>query len=184
MVGGVRTFLPAVLGAVLLLACSDAPSSVQGGEYIYEGGPPSMVSADDGGGDAIETPDVMLPPGCQAGGASAGSTWTDLYTCYFGPMGVASCTAFSVCHVTNGVGGGIWLCGTDQATCYSGIKTQISGNNAMQTFLYGALHKANPGSGDINNMPATQDLSGTSYTFTTDDLMRISSWIQGGAPNN
>lgn len=56
-----------------------------------------------------------------------------------------------------------------------------------QQSLYTDLHKAN--ASGLNNMPCGGNLvscpsSGSTYTFTSDDLARISTWIQQGAQDN
>jgi hypothetical protein len=54
----------------------------------------------------------------------AGSTWTDLYGCYFGPGGVASCSALGYCHGgarDPGGGGESFVCGPTKDTCWQGI---------------------------------------------------------------
>ena len=82
-------------------------------------------------------------------------------------------TMAASCHGTGGAGTGIWTCGPDQNTCYTGIKNEISSTTPSQTTLYSALHKVNPGASDLDNMPLASDFSCCAYTFTDSDVMRI-----------
>ncbi|HZU82341.1 MAG TPA: hypothetical protein VE987_05475 [Polyangiaceae bacterium] len=165
---------------VLLVGCGDAALTVQGGEYVYEGGPPSTISTgDDGGGS--DGPGSMLPAGCQVGGANGGSGWSDLYLCFFGPSGVANCSVTAACHGPGG-SAGFWTCGAGKDACYQGIQAVINGvTDPTSCLLYQQLRKPD-GSGF---MPLS-GLTPTSppYTFSDSDLMRIATWLQGGAPNN
>jgi hypothetical protein len=60
------------------------------------------------------------------GSPQLGHTWTDLYTCYFGPTGKANCSAQSACHATLGYSGGIpgggavsgFTCNADKHACW------------------------------------------------------------------
>jgi hypothetical protein len=52
---------------------------------------------------------ALAPDPCDA--TDGGHTWTDLYTCYFGPVGKANCSAQAGCHVSP----------TSPATAYSGF---------------------------------------------------------------
>jgi hypothetical protein len=40
-------------------------------------------------------------PGCGADGGNGGERWQDLYACYFGPSGAASCTFSAGCSQTS-----------------------------------------------------------------------------------
>jgi hypothetical protein len=54
----------------------------------------------------------------------AGSSWTDLYGCYFGPGGLASCSGLGYCHGTArdpGGGGESFVCGLTKDGCWLGI---------------------------------------------------------------
>jgi len=60
-------------------------------------------------------------------------------------------------------------------------------SDPTQQSLYADLHKTS--GGGLNNMPCGGNLvecpaSGSTYTFTSDDLARISTWIQQGAQDN
>jgi hypothetical protein len=162
------------------------------------------------------------PLQASACGADAGNTWTDLYACYFGPTGKASCSAQGTCHndctgtgaLTSG-----FVCGGTKESCYLGITTpNCCGTNTSPpsdsgagdgaadagpieastacvgfsllvpaggssdpagTTLETALRGA-PGVG-LHNMPNPND---PTYTFTAEDIARISDWIREGAPQN
>ncbi len=57
-------------------------------------------------------------------GPDLGHTWTDLYTCYFGPSGKTSCVGQGFCHgSSNGTGAFPvgWTCGTTRESCWQGM---------------------------------------------------------------
>lgn len=170
-----------------LVGCADATGSVSGGQ-------PLQPSAD---------------AGCDA------ATWTCLYEDYFGPSGQASCTAQSSCHGTSGQAGAQvsgFVCGPSKEECWQGMTQGVAldaggifcpivctgtcsqtgsacPTDPTQQELYQDIHKAQGGSGQLNNMPCGGNLttcpaSGATYTFTSDDLSRISTWIQQGAQDN
>jgi hypothetical protein len=175
------------LSAMALLACSDATGSLVGGDPVTIGGggsPGDDGGGGGGGGDAALTYISSLSAACQPGGANGGDAWQDLYLCYFGPSGVASCT-FSPgnCHggsMELGTLGSGYMCGADSTACWTSIKASLvpSGTAAAQTGLYGALRKSV--SSGANNMP----LSPVTLTFQDGDMSRVASWITAGAPNN
>jgi hypothetical protein len=90
-----RGLLPALLALVAACACGcDATGGEQGGQTL--------------------APDPCASP-------QLGHAWTDLYTCYFGPTGKASCSAQSACHATqNGTGAisSAFVCGADKHACW------------------------------------------------------------------
>src|SRR5580700_6747273 len=96
----------APLAAVLILASTsssgcDATGSAQGGE-------------------------ALIPDPCAA--THGGHTWTDLYTCYFGPTGKASCSAKAGCHViANSTPASIsaFICGASKEDCWFGMTHPI-----------------------------------------------------------
>jgi hypothetical protein len=154
--------------AALLLGCGDAPTTVQGGDPLFDASPAPV--ADSG---------AAVPSACQTGGANGGSTWADFYTCFFGPSGVANCSQGSTCHGPGGQGSGTWLCGATSSECWTGIQMVIGSTSPMATQLYSGLRK--PDGSGLNNMPL-QGVNGKGpYVFTNDDLQRIRTWIQGGA---
>lgn len=98
-----RSLLAALLalGACALLCGCDATGSEQGGQSL--------------------TPDP-----CDA--TKGGHTWTDLYTCYFGPTGKANCSAQSACHVSpNSSAAAIsgFVCGSTKESCWFGMTHSI-----------------------------------------------------------
>jgi hypothetical protein len=164
----------------------------------------------------------VAPTGCTnaTGGVSGGDplvadpcagqtthTWTDLYACYFGPMGKASCSAQSFCHGTAGADGTAqsgFLCGGSQEACWKGMTAAgsiVPSQGSMkptQTLLYGSLRKALGGS-VTGTMPCNPETThdpdggstitcsadqGSTFAFTQSDLDRITAWIEEGAQDN
>jgi hypothetical protein len=176
-----------LLGRTLALAsllaapsCSAGEAAVPaggGGEWRDSG---AGVTADSAA-DAAE--EVAVVDYCaDAGGRSEGSTFADLYRDFFGPTGLASCSARSICHVSGGTGAqtsGGYECVPDEPSCWASMTSTIvpEGGSATpeQTTLYLALRKAPPihGSGP---MPRN-----SSFAFCPDDLARITTWIEAGA---
>lgn len=87
--------------AALALACvaaCDASSTVQGGQALTT--------------DPCASPEALTP------------TWHDLYQCYFGPSGKASCTAQGFCHgspTEQGGGYSQFICGSSSLECWQGM---------------------------------------------------------------
>jgi len=175
------------LSAVALLACSDATGSLVGGDQLMLGGGSSSGggSGSSGGGDGGLTYISSLSTACQPGGTNGGERWQDLYLCYFGPMGVASCSVTpGGCHGTASDPGAIfsgYTCGADSTACLTSMKGALipAGKAAAQTGLYDALRKVTA-NGTTNNMPVTPP----SLTFQDGDMSRIVAWITAGAPND
>ena len=175
----------AALAIATTAACTDATGTVQGGE-------------------------LLITDPCST---DAPSTWTSLYTCYFGPSGVASCTAQTSCHgASSQLGSQVsgFVCGGSKASCWQGMTQQVDGglfppivclsalgcsggvSDPTKTTLWGDLHQSSASNGQLDNMPCG-DPAGTpipchadtaTYTFTSDDLARISSWITQGGQDN
>jgi hypothetical protein len=186
----------------------------------------------------------LAPDPCDA--TQGGHTWTDLYTCYFGPAGKAGCSAQSACHSgTSSMGTAIsgFACGASKDACwfsmthhlyvlqdveplelcdagaaeadgscptppadagadaapicscftnpYSPLVPLGGTSDPTTTNLWATLHSASSSctSPTCNNMPCgnlgQNCLNGTgAYTFTSDDLARISAWIKEGAQDN
>jgi hypothetical protein len=86
-----------LLVATALLGC-DASGSMEGGTPIVA--------------DPCSAPDL-------------GHTWTDLYTCYFGPGGKTSCVGQGLCHggpdQTGALFPNSWVCGTTRESCWRGM---------------------------------------------------------------
>ncbi len=102
-VGVVVAVLAALLVGVASLGSSacDATGQVQGGQALH----PDPCAATDGG-----------------------HTWTDLYTCYFGPTGKAGCAAQSQCHTNLAstaapISG--FVCGDTKDGCWFGMTHPI-----------------------------------------------------------
>jgi hypothetical protein len=160
---GARAWLVLVAA---LCGCSDATGTVQGGE-------------------------ALLVDPCAGTGGAAPHTWSALYACYFGPTGKASCSAQGICHGSaTQTGSQIsgFVCGTSSQECWQGMTQGMcsggavppcpivqSGQDPTRTGLYMNLRKSD-GTG---NMPLN-----SGFTFTADDMARISAWIQEGAQNN
>jgi hypothetical protein len=147
--------LTGFIAIALSLDCGDANPTVQGGDPTYVD--PVMAA-------------------CSNGGAHSGNRWQDLYYCYFGPTGVASCGGQgSACHGTpNGLGvsASDFVCAPspDPTPCWGKLNATIGGPG-----LYVTICKSNGG----GTMP-----KGCTYVFQPSDLARIQAWIQQGAPDN
>ncbi len=166
-----------ILTSVLaLVACTGGEAGVpENGSPILD--VPVVVDA----GDAAVAPD----PCADAGDRGDGSTFTDLYRDFFGPTGLASCSAKSICHVPGGTGmqtSGGYVCSPDQDTCWASMTAVIvpdGGSSAPEsTTLYKVLRKAppTPGSGPMPRNSA--------FAFCPNDLARIKAWIASGATND
>jgi hypothetical protein len=197
---------------------------------------------------------ALAPDPCDAANKDGGGhTWTDLYTCYFGPTGKANCSAQAGCHVSmNSVAATLsgFVCGATKEDCWFGMTHPIyvlqQGGQDLQpyvtcdagaaavdggcpmspadagpdaaaicscypspanvflpivptggtpdptpTYLWSAMH----GTGSkcstnfCDNMPCGNlgqacPKGTAAYTFTSDDLARISAWIKEGAQDN
>ena len=69
---------------------------------------------------------ALAPDPCDA--TKGGHTWTDLYTCYFGPQGKANCSAQAGCHVSpNTYAATIsgFVCGATKEDCWFGMTHPI-----------------------------------------------------------
>jgi hypothetical protein len=129
---------------------------------------------------------TLGPSPCEdAGDRGDGSTFSDLYRDFFGPTGLASCSARSICHVPGGTGAqtsGGYICAPDQAECWASMTSSIVPDGGTPvpegTTLYKALRKAppTPGSGPMPRNSA--------FGFCPDDLARIKTWIASGARND
>jgi hypothetical protein len=164
------------VAALFLLAsstgCTDATGEIIGGQPLF-------VEGDDASDDA--GPSECL----DAGDRGSGSTFTDLYRDFFGPTGLASCTAMSACHISpmgRGYKNTHYTCSPDQSTCWMTMTTSIvpSGGSATPetTTMYRALRKAPP-------IPHSGPMPlGSTFAFCPSDLQRIAEWIADGAQNN
>jgi len=187
LLGLVLPLLVLVLG--LTSSCAEATGTVTGGELLIEAG-----------------------SGCAA--TCATPTWTCLYDNCFGPTGQASCsTSLGVCHLEASQSGAMisgFVCGQTKESCWEGMTMGIpadaggffppivlAGVAPASTVFYKALHQASA-TGDNPlcsgnpafdcNMPCgdpiTCHANSAPYTFTADDLVQISAWIQQGAQDN
>lgn len=154
---------------------------------------PVLAACDATGVERGGDPLVVDP--CDA--TNGGHTWQDLYICYFGPTGKAGCAGTAQCHGDPSQAGaitppGFFVCGATRESCWYGMthancpdaalpgtcRAAVTGTDATSTVLWGRLRGASgPGA---HNMPN----SSGAYTFTSDDLARISAWIQEGAQDN
>jgi hypothetical protein len=169
----------------IISSCDSATGHVTGGEYLV------------GAGDA----------------SSGGATWTALYDDFFGPNGEASCTAQETCHGDvnqNGAALSGFVCGASKEDCWSGMTFGVNQDagglppivepgttDFAKTLLHTSLHQGTSGDNTYCAMsaqafacnmpcgnPPTCSAGGASYTFTTDDLARITTWVQQGALDN
>ncbi|HXX67626.1 MAG TPA: hypothetical protein VEK07_10615 [Polyangiaceae bacterium] len=174
--------------ASVSIGCTVATGSVQGGEPLFDAAATGVVAVSseaggEGGGATTNNPAAE----CQPGGMYSGSTWTDLYQCYFGPTGPDSCAGqtgqAASCHGTGGAESGIWTCGPSADSCYMGmmkyavIDPTNSTSDPTMNGLYMILCETN-GSGQ---MPYGCP---TSAQFYPADMARIAAWIQDGGQNN
>jgi hypothetical protein len=172
----------AIVVLVLASGCSDATGTVRGGEALIA-----------------------------SNGDAGAATFTSLYADFFGPSGQATCTAQAGCHGTAGASGAQtsgFVCGQTKESCWEGMTKGINPVDAggpvvcvgicpqntsftcptdpTKQTLYGGLHKVQ--AAGLNNMPCSSvpvcRASQSPYTFTQDDLARISTWIQQGAQDN
>jgi hypothetical protein len=187
-----RALSAAPLAGLLLTArCTDATGYVQGGQSLTseEGGAPtwtglytdyfgpsgqaSCTAQSSCHGDATQS-------GAQTSGFVCGSTKEE---CWQGitqgiPPPPAGQGVFCPIVCISGDAGGM---GCPQNTSFA------CPSDPTQQSLYTDIHKAS--GGGLNNMPCGGNLvecpaSGATYTFTSDDLARISTWIQQGAQDN
>jgi hypothetical protein len=196
--------IPLSMGFVLLSAmsvgCTAATGAVQGGDPLFDAsllkqsftGPSSMGGADAGDGAPPATTNVTSAA-CLDGGMNGGSSWTDLYTCYFGTTGPDSCAGSpGSCHMSGSdPGGAVWICGTTAASCYQGmtgykLPTPTSGSDPTSALLYTVLCKA-----DMTACSQPTDClmplgcpEPPSVQLYPDDMARIAAWISMGAPEN
>jgi hypothetical protein len=175
--------VPVLLAPLIFLACSDATGSLVGGDPIDTGAPTTTTPSGDGGGPTTN----VTSADCMPDGGHAGSTWTDLYACYFGPNAPDSCAGTGTnCHATSASAGGSfsWVCGATQASCYTGMTSyapldpRAGMANPTMNHLYTVLCGSPSGSG----LMPLGCLSGT--VMLSDDFTRIEQWIAAGAPNN
>jgi hypothetical protein len=170
----------AIASVLASSACTGAPARPGLG--------PPAGDTPSGSADELDAGDAAGPNPCDdAGDRGDGATFTDLYRDFFGPMGLATCSARSICHVPGGQGAQLsgYECYPDQVGCWTsmtsaGLTTSIvpDGGTPEDTLLYRILRKAppTPGSGP---MPRN-----SSFAFCPNDLARITAWIDAGAPNN
>jgi hypothetical protein len=151
------------------LGCDDASGQVIGGRSLFDAGAAPTAASD-----------AALPASCEPGGTNSGSGWGDLFACYFGPIGIATCIN-AACHAENGAGSAFWSCSGSTADCYQGIQTVIGGiKDPNSTVLYPQLRRPD----GLGTMPLPISPATTFYTFTDADLTRIATWIRNGAPDD
>jgi hypothetical protein len=177
------------LALLVLCGCADATGSVSGG------GP--LLSTPDAGGAGDTWTDLYADFFGPAGQASC--------TAQTGCHGLASESGAQISG---------FVCGNSKDACWSGMTIGIpadaggifppivtaGASDPTKTQLYQALHQpaastsntlcaaAGGNPGFACNMPCGNSTSctaqGATYTFTSDDLARISAWIQQGAQDN
>jgi hypothetical protein len=167
-----NTWAPAlvVAGAVAVVGCGNATPTVQGG-------------------DPLRTVDPCVPDG-----GNSGNRWQDLYACYFGPTGSASCGSMDGCHGARDQKGTTstgFLCAptSNPTPCWRSLRlTSAAGQSPIfpdggdpktSLFWLGLRKGGSDATKVFNNMPLN-----SSYVFQAEDLARINAWIQAGAPND
>jgi hypothetical protein len=142
------------LVAVILTACSSGDSSTGGGA------------------DAGAQPWLTIKP-----------TWDSIYTGYFGPAGVASCSTGSTCHTSLDQSGGTasnFVC-PDKDACYTsllGASHLIRAQDVMDPAKTPFLSKLRQTTG-AGRMP-----SNSMFVFQTGDVDVLEAWIGNGAKND
>jgi hypothetical protein len=106
-----------------------------------------------------------------------GITWTELYADYFGGHGRAACSGNGGCHGSTtepGYASSGYECPPDgdagKETCYTSIQAVAP---SFSTVLRTVINTGGP-------MPLAPQV----YTFSQNDLDRLNSWMEAGAPNN
>jgi hypothetical protein len=160
-------------------ACSDAGGNASGGDFVFDAAAPKAV-------------DAQPIPG--------GDTWAELYRDYFGMNGAASCSGdpdrgIMGCHATDndtGTKSSYFKCGMSADECWQGMTNQNSivpfvggvaeyQSDPTRTLLYRALRKVTiPPDPGVKAMPNTTG----GFSFTDDDLKRVTDWIHEGALEN
>ena len=174
---------------LLTMGCDDAAGSVQGGEALTsdEGGAATWTSlyADYFGPSGQAS--CTAQPSCHGTASQLGSQTSGFVcgatkeSCWEGmTMGINPVDAGGVFCPIVCIGGDAGV-GCPQNTAFA------CPTDPTQQSLYADLHKAQ--SSGLNNMPCGGNLmeclaSGSTYTFTSSDLARISTWIQQGAQDN
>jgi hypothetical protein len=129
-------------------------------------------SATGGGADAGDQPWLRIKP-----------TWDSIYTGYFGPSGVGSCSNGTTCHTTadkSGVIASNFTC-VDKDGCYASLtgashllRTQDAMNPAA-TPLFPKLRQV----AGMGTMP-----SNSTFVFQAEDIKVLEAWIAKGAKND
>lgn len=179
--------------AILLCAsacwgCAVASGEVTGGQPVFDSGSTETDGSAGGTSDAA------------ADAPTGASTWTALYTDYFGPTGIANCASLPTCHNSASSSGGMtsgFVCGTSKDECYMGMTVGIMCANAVppcpivqgtvpqMTGLYNNLHKVDANGKASGTMPLNgATITAKGYVFMPSDVARISAWISAGAQNN
>jgi hypothetical protein len=114
-------------------------------------------------------------------GTPGPSTWTGLYTDYFGPGAEATCTG-AACHTSADQAGPVtsnFLC-SDKETCYK----SMTGNSN----LVGPQDIANPSGAlllrAVRTSAGGRMPSSSSFVFVTEDTTRLEAWIAAGAKDD
>jgi hypothetical protein len=116
--------------------------------------------------------------------AGTGSTWTELYTDYFGGEGRAACAGNGGCHGSaSQLGGSVgYVCPPDgdagKDTCYATLTSYLQDNGGPSSLVTTFLRS-------VTCPTCPMPLEPTQvYTFSQTDVDRISAWIDAGTPNN
>jgi hypothetical protein len=166
------TYLP--LFGLLLISCSDAKGNATGGDPRFDAALPPLPIIDASASDA----------GC----ASHGATWSDLYCDFFGagPPGPGCSGTAGQCHGATGDPGAaasLFICGKTKDDCFKGITDKtaslVDTGNPPGSGLVTVLRHQQNGvtAGSMPFEPKT-------YVFSPDAIKRIEDWMSAGAPNN
>jgi hypothetical protein len=132
------------------------------------------ASAADAGADATSGTETPVP-----------ARFSELYRDYFGPTGVASCAGDGACHGSAHQDGALasgYVCGDTASACRAsivraGLVSREGAALVEATRLYQILRKPDGRFGSMPKRPET-------LTFSKEDMARIGSWIDAGAPDD
>jgi hypothetical protein len=160
-------------------ACVNATSDVQGGDKLFDTAEPQPDAA----AGALS---------CDIGAdAGTGTTWTSLYTDFFGPSGAAKCSGDGTCHgdktQAGAVSSGGYVCGPDKAACRASLLdpgtglVQLPHDQADPSLsgLVQELRRRKPDGTVVGLMPKRP-----ACIFEQAAIDRVQTWIKNGAPDD
>jgi hypothetical protein len=134
---------------------------------------------------------AQATPGQGDGGATdgeGGTTWSALYRDFFGPAATSSCAGNATCHDSASAPGATgshgYVC-ADQKGCRSSMLSedaalvQPSDATAPEKSTLIQVLRRQTSDGVVGSMPKR-----SSFTFTSEQIARIETWIRNGAPDD